>query len=126
MRIFPLTLLDLQNADARDDGTVFAIQKCDPAPFYLFDEIDANLDADRRTGVAAMIDELSQNGQYICTTFRVRLFSLLSFENESRKLNPHFLNINSLSSFNTPQLVSESSSTRGRFLRLRKSRRKSA
>lgn len=31
---------------------VFAIQKCDPAPFYLFDEIDANLDADRRTGVA--------------------------------------------------------------------------
>lgn len=32
--------------------SVFAIQKCDPAPFYLFDEIDANLDADRRTGVA--------------------------------------------------------------------------
>lgn len=31
---------------------VFAIQKCDPAPFYLFDEIDANLDADRRTAVA--------------------------------------------------------------------------
>jgi structural maintenance of chromosome 3 (chondroitin sulfate proteoglycan 6) len=24
---------------------VFAIQQCDPAPFYLFDEIDANLDA---------------------------------------------------------------------------------
>jgi structural maintenance of chromosome 3 (chondroitin sulfate proteoglycan 6) len=51
--------------------SVFSIQKCDPAPFYLFDEIDANLDADRRTGVAAMIDELSQSGQYICTTFRV-------------------------------------------------------
>ncbi|SGY80329.1 BQ5605_C008g05358 [Microbotryum silenes-dioicae] len=49
---------------------VFAIQKCDPAPFYLFDEIDANLDADRRTGVAAMIGELSKTGQYICTTFR--------------------------------------------------------
>lgn len=31
---------------------IFAIQKCDPAPFYLFDEIDANLDADRRTAVA--------------------------------------------------------------------------
>ncbi|SCV71055.1 BQ2448_3817 [Microbotryum intermedium] len=52
---------------------VFAIQKCDPAPFYLFDEIDANLDADRRTGVAAMIGELSQTGQYICTTFRPEL-----------------------------------------------------
>jgi len=24
---------------------IFAIQRCDPAPFYLFDEIDANLDA---------------------------------------------------------------------------------
>lgn len=31
---------------------IFAIQRCDPAPFYLFDEIDANLDADRRTAVA--------------------------------------------------------------------------
>ncbi|GAA6033649.1 hypothetical protein JCM8097_004365 [Rhodosporidiobolus ruineniae] len=52
---------------------IFAIQKCDPAPFYLFDEIDANLDADRRTAVAAMIDELSQEAQYICTTFRAEL-----------------------------------------------------
>lgn len=52
---------------------IFAIQKCDPAPFYLFDEIDANLDADRRTGVAAMIRELSETGQYICTTFRPEL-----------------------------------------------------
>jgi structural maintenance of chromosome 3 (chondroitin sulfate proteoglycan 6) len=33
-------------------SVVFAIQKCDPAPFYLFDEIDANLDADRRTAIA--------------------------------------------------------------------------
>lgn len=24
---------------------IFAIQRCDPAPFYLFDEIDAALDA---------------------------------------------------------------------------------
>ena len=26
---------------------IFAIQRLDPAPFYLFDEIDANLDAVR-------------------------------------------------------------------------------
>ncbi|RCH98817.1 Structural maintenance of chromosomes protein 3, partial [Rhizopus stolonifer] len=31
---------------------IFAIQRCDPAPFYLFDEIDANLDAQYRTAVA--------------------------------------------------------------------------
>ncbi|KAH9956468.1 structural maintenance of chromosome protein 3 [Lactifluus volemus] len=49
---------------------VFAIQKCDPAPFYLFDEIDANLDAQYRTAVAAMIHSLSSSGQFITTTFR--------------------------------------------------------
>ncbi|CAE6444092.1 unnamed protein product [Rhizoctonia solani] len=51
-------------------ATVFAIQKCDPAPFYLFDEIDANLDAQYRTAVASMIHELSSNAQFITTTFR--------------------------------------------------------
>ncbi|EWC46967.1 chromosome segregation protein sudA [Drechslerella stenobrocha 248] len=50
---------------------VFAIQQCDPAPFYLFDEIDANLDAQYRTAVAQMVKNLStQGGQFICTTFR--------------------------------------------------------
>ncbi|KAH9935363.1 RecF/RecN/SMC protein [Fomitopsis serialis] len=51
-------------------ATVFAIQKCDPAPFYLFDEIDANLDAQYRTAVAAMIHDLSTTAQFITTTFR--------------------------------------------------------
>ncbi|TEB30541.1 RecF/RecN/SMC protein [Coprinellus micaceus] len=51
-------------------ATVFAIQKCDPAPFYLFDEIDANLDAQYRTAVASMIQELSSTAQFIVTTFR--------------------------------------------------------
>ncbi|KAI0046003.1 RecF/RecN/SMC protein [Auriscalpium vulgare] len=49
---------------------VFAIQKCDPAPFYLFDEIDANLDAQYRTAVASMIKSLSSTAQFITTTFR--------------------------------------------------------
>ncbi|CAO3654057.1 unnamed protein product [Mucor hiemalis] len=31
---------------------IFSIQRCDPAPFYLFDEIDANLDAQYRAAVA--------------------------------------------------------------------------
>ncbi|KAL2047321.1 hypothetical protein N7G274_001342 [Stereocaulon virgatum] len=55
---------------------VFAIQQCDPAPFYLFDEIDANLDAQYRTAVANMLKAISEKGsesgggQFICTTFR--------------------------------------------------------
>ena len=33
---------------------IFAIQKCDPAPFYLFDEIDQALDPQFRKAVAGM------------------------------------------------------------------------
>ncbi|KAK9897698.1 RecF/RecN/SMC protein [Cystobasidium minutum MCA 4210] len=54
---------------------IFSIQKCDPAPFYLFDEIDANLDADRRTAVASMIRSLSDSAQFIITTFRPELLA---------------------------------------------------
>ncbi|KAM5531084.1 hypothetical protein V8D89_015249 [Ganoderma adspersum] len=56
-------------------ATVFAIQKCDPAPFYLFDEIDANLDAQYRTAVAAMIHDLSATAQFITTTFRPEMLN---------------------------------------------------
>ncbi len=54
---------------------MFAIQKCDPAPFYLFDEIDANLDAQYRTAVASMIHELSSTAQFITTTFRPEMLA---------------------------------------------------
>jgi chromosome segregation ATPase len=46
------------------------VQKCDPAPFYLFDEIDQALDAMHRKAVADMIHELSDGAQFITTTFR--------------------------------------------------------
>lgn len=55
---------------------ILAIQKCDPAPFYLFDEIDANLDTQYRTAVAAMINSLSNNAQFICTTFRPEMLQV--------------------------------------------------
>ena len=55
--------------------SVFAIQKCDPAPFYLFDEIDANLDAQYRTAVANMIHKLSADAQFITTTFRSEMLA---------------------------------------------------
>lgn len=54
---------------------IFAIQKCDPAPFYLFDEIDANLDMQYRTAVAEMIHSLSKHAQFITTTFRPELLA---------------------------------------------------
>ncbi|KAG0223701.1 Structural maintenance of chromosomes protein 3 [Actinomortierella wolfii] len=54
---------------------IFAIQQCDPAPFYLFDEIDANLDAAHRTAVASMIHSLSEDAQFITTTFRQEMLA---------------------------------------------------
>jgi structural maintenance of chromosome 3 (chondroitin sulfate proteoglycan 6) len=54
-------------------GLIFAIQRCDPAPFYLFDEIDQALDPQYRKSVADMIHELSEKAQFITTTFRPEL-----------------------------------------------------
>jgi structural maintenance of chromosome 3 (chondroitin sulfate proteoglycan 6) len=52
---------------------IFAIQRLDPSPFYLFDEIDAALDGVHRTNVAKMIHaqahELDHPSQFITTTF---------------------------------------------------------
>jgi len=55
---------------------IFAIQRLDPAPFYLFDEIDANLDATHRQAVANLIKKQSTEGtQFISTTFRPEFVS---------------------------------------------------
>lgn len=88
---------------------VFAIQQCDPAPFYLFDEIDANLDAQYRTAVANMLQEISDqqtqaeedgdaegggmSGQFICTTFRPEMLLVadkcygVTFHNKTSGIN---------------------------------------
>jgi structural maintenance of chromosome 3 (chondroitin sulfate proteoglycan 6) len=74
---------------------VFAIQACDPAPFYLFDEIDANLDAQYRTAVAQMLKSISEetNGQFICTTFRPEMLYVaekcygVSFRNKASSID---------------------------------------
>lgn len=54
---------------------IFAIQRLDPAPFYLFDEIDAALDAAARAAVAGLIARQAAAGgtQFIVTTFRPEL-----------------------------------------------------
>ncbi|EFC37534.1 structural maintenance of chromosome 3 [Naegleria gruberi] len=69
---------------------IFAIQRCDPAPFYLFDEIDAALDPAYRTSVANMIDTLStkEKIQFITATFKPEVletaenFYGISFKNK--------------------------------------------
>lgn len=54
---------------------IFAIQRCDPAPFYLFDEIDAALDPQYRTAVGNMVRRQTDTAstQFITTTFRPEL-----------------------------------------------------
>lgn len=56
---------------------IFAIQRCDPAPFYLFDEIDQALDANYRTAIARLIQKQANSesapAQFITTTFRPEL-----------------------------------------------------
>merc|ERR1719253_767459 len=49
---------------------VFAIQRLEPAPFYLFDEVDAALDTQYRTAVARLIARDAKNAQMVITTFR--------------------------------------------------------
>jgi chromosome segregation ATPase len=51
---------------------LFAVQRVSPAPFYLFDEVDAALDQRYRLSLTRVISSLSseQNAQVILTTFR--------------------------------------------------------
>lgn len=49
---------------------IFAIQKLFPAPFYVFDEIDAHLDSYNSEKLADLLKEQSINSQFICITLR--------------------------------------------------------
>lgn len=59
---------------------IFSIQRCDPAPFYLFDELDQALDKTYRSAVAALIQRQSSNAenptQFICSTFRPEIVAV--------------------------------------------------
>jgi len=56
---------------------IFAIQRCDPAPFYIFDELDQALDSTYRQAVANVIYNQANNPdnptQFITSTFRPEL-----------------------------------------------------
>ncbi len=57
---------------------VFAIQQTDPSPMVVFDEVDANLDAQYRTAVAGLLSSISKDAgtQFICTTFRPEIVQI--------------------------------------------------
>ncbi|RAW43492.1 Structural maintenance of chromosomes protein 3 [Phytophthora cactorum] len=59
---------------------IFAIQRVDPAPFYLFDEIDQALDSTHRAAVAALIHRQAHSkdspAQFITSTFRPELVNI--------------------------------------------------
>ena len=54
---------------------IFAIQKCDPSPFYVFDEIDAALDQQYRKAVADLMAQQKSDTQFITTTFRPEILA---------------------------------------------------
>lgn len=56
---------------------IFSIQRCDPAPFYIFDELDQALDSAYRASVANVIKKQAASAenptQFIVSTFRPEL-----------------------------------------------------
>lgn len=77
---------------------IFAIQRCDPAPFYLFDELDQALDSTYRASVASLIQRQASSTenptQFIVSTFRQELVSVanrcfgISHQNKVSNLHP--------------------------------------
>jgi len=49
---------------------VMALQKCNPSPFYCFDEIDADLDVAAVRLLSKLVREISASSQVFMTTFR--------------------------------------------------------
>lgn len=54
---------------------IFAIQKHQPAPFYVLDEIDAFLDEVNAVRVADLLKELSKSSQFIVVTLKQAVMS---------------------------------------------------
>ena len=93
---------------------ILAIQQCDPAPFYLFDEVDAALDPEFRAAIASLVGEQvetvvalflfspsnltssvqASSAQFLATTFRPELletadkFFGVSFSGTSSVVRP--------------------------------------
>ena len=49
---------------------IFAIQRHDPSPFYMLDEVDQNLDAINAENVAVMVKKNSERAQFLQISLR--------------------------------------------------------
>lgn len=74
---------------------IFAIQQCDRAPFYIFDEIDPALDDRYRVSIAKMIQSTAKDGyQFVIVTHRPEMVQIadknyvVSFSNRSSEIHP--------------------------------------
>ncbi|KHN99471.1 RecF/RecN/SMC [Metarhizium album ARSEF 1941] len=74
---------------------IFALQQTESSPMVIFDEVDANLDAQYRTAVAALLKSISNEAgtQFICTTFRPEIVHVadkcygVTFHNKTSSIN---------------------------------------
>ncbi|KAK9780600.1 putative Structural maintenance of chromosomes protein [Seiridium cardinale] len=74
---------------------IFALQQTESSPMVIFDEVDANLDAQYRTAVAGLLDSISKEAgtQFICTTFRPEIVHVadkcygVTFRNKNSNIN---------------------------------------
>ncbi|KOS16980.1 Chromosome segregation protein sudA [Escovopsis weberi] len=74
---------------------IFALQQTESSPMVIFDEVDANLDAQYRTAVAALLESISNEAgtQFICTTFRPEIVHVadkcygVTFRNKTSSIN---------------------------------------
>eukprot|EP01071_Lankesteria_metandrocarpae_P002564 Lankesteria_metandrocarpae@DN2413_c0_g1_i1.p1 len=76
---------------------ILAIQRCDPAPFYLFDEVDAALDDQYRGALASLIQAASKEGtQFVMTSFRRELIEAadILFHVTSAERRSHVQSVN--------------------------------
>lgn len=74
---------------------IFALQATESSPMVIFDEVDANLDAQYRTAVAELLQSISDEigTQFICTTFRPEIVHVadkcygVTFRNKTSSIN---------------------------------------
>ena len=117
---------------------IFAIQRCDPAPFYIFDELDQALDSTYRQAVANVIFNQANNPdnptQFITSTFRPELVQIAKncygISHQNKVSSIHSMTKNDALKFianlmNEEEAVGQVSTTRSSFSKKGMKKRKS-